>query len=65
VTTLAGGIVGIVGVGLQVSLAVQVNEFMRWGSLMLGGVLLIVGASLAERYKGRISSWFRPATDDQ
>jgi len=65
VTTIAGGIVGLVGVGLQVSLAIQVSEFMRWGSLMLGGVLLILGASLAERYKGRLSAWFRPATEGE
>jgi hypothetical protein len=63
VTAIAGGIVGFIGVGLQVSLAIQVSEFMRWGSLMLGGVLLIVGASLAERYKGRLSAWFRPAAE--
>jgi hypothetical protein len=65
VTTIAGGIVGVVGVGLQVSLAIQVSEFMRWGSLMLGGVLLIVGASLAERYKGRLSAWFRPEAESE
>ena len=63
VYTLAGAIVGLVGVGLQVSLAIQVNEFARWGSLMVGGVALIVGASLAERNKGRLAAWFRPAAD--
>jgi len=63
VYTLAGAAVGIVGVGLQVSLAVQADDFVRWGSLMLGGVLLIVGASLADRYKGRLSTWFRPSAD--
>jgi hypothetical protein len=61
--TVAGAVVGLVGVGLQVSLAVQVNEFMRWGSLTVGGVLLIVGASFAERYKGRLTEWFRPASE--
>jgi hypothetical protein len=50
----------LVGVGLQVSLAVQANEFMRWGTLAIGGVLLIVGASFVERNKGRLTTWFRP-----
>src|SRR6185295_10784525 len=61
--TLAGAVVGVVGVGLQVSLAVEVNEFMRWGSLTAGGLLLIVGASLADRHKGRLTAWFRPSAE--
>lgn len=65
VTAIAGGLVGIVGVGLQVSLAVQVNEFARWGSLMLGGIVLILGASLGERYKARLAAWFRPAREGE
>jgi hypothetical protein len=55
----AGGLVGIIGVGLQVALAVRENEFMRWGSLLIGGIALVVGASLADRHKGRLSEWFR------
>jgi hypothetical protein len=57
--TAAGALVGLVGVGLQVSFAVKESEVMRWGSLLVGGILLIVGASLAERHKGRLSAWFR------
>ena len=64
VYTLAGAIVGLVGVGLQVSLAVQVNDFVRWGSLLAFGIVLILGASLAERNKGRLTEWFRPATQE-
>lgn len=55
----AGGLVGIIGVGLQVALAVRENEFMRWGSLLIGGIALVVGASLADRHKGQLSEWFR------
>ena len=64
VATLGGALVGVVGVGLQVSLAVQANEFARWGSLLVGGIVLILGASLAERNKGRLTAWFRPAAEE-
>jgi hypothetical protein len=61
--SVAGALVGVVGVCLQVSLATQASDFVRWGSLLVGGVVLIVGASLAERHKGRVSVWFRGASD--
>ncbi len=40
---------------MQVWLAVHADNFLRWASLSVVGVLLIVGAAYVERHRARVA----------
>ena len=54
--------VALGGLGLQVWLAVHGDSLLRWGSLTVVGILLIVGAAFVERHRARIALLWRGAT---
>jgi hypothetical protein len=54
----AGGAVGLVGLVLEVVLAARADHVVRWASLSLIGVLLIVGSSYVERHKDALARYF-------
>jgi hypothetical protein len=58
--TLAGAVVALFGLGAQVLLAVRADDLLRWGSLTLVGLLLILFASYVERNKARLGRAFQP-----
>jgi hypothetical protein len=52
---LIGSSVALYGLGVQVWLAVHADNLLRWASLSLVGVLLIVGAAYVERHRARVA----------
>jgi hypothetical protein len=53
--TLAGAIVALFGLGAEVWLAVHADDVLRWVSLSVLGVLLIVGSAYVERHRARVA----------
>lgn len=52
---VAGALVALWGLGLQVWLAVHADNLLRWVSLTVVGILLIVGSAYIERNRGRLA----------
>ena len=52
---VGGALVALWGIGLQVWLAVHVDNLLRWLSLTAVGILLIVGSAYIERNRGRLA----------
>jgi hypothetical protein len=71
--TVTGAGVALFGLGVQVWLAVNHDNVLRWISLSVVGVLLIVGSAYVERNRGRVLRWWnesaakrlRAAEDEQ
>ncbi len=62
VRTLAGAVVALFGLGAEVWLAVHADDVLRWASLSVLGVLLIVGSAYVERHRARVARlWERLA----
>jgi hypothetical protein len=60
--TVSGSLVALFGLGIQVWLAVQHDNLLRWASLSAVGVLLIVGSAYVERHRGRIARFWEEAS---
>lgn len=60
--TLSGSVVALFGLVVQVWLATQADNVLRWASLSVVGVLLIVGSAYVERHRGRITRFWEQAT---
>jgi hypothetical protein len=60
--TVSGSLVALFGLGVQVWLAVQHDNLLRWASLSAVGVLLIVGSAYVERHRGRITRFWEDAS---
>jgi hypothetical protein len=58
---IAGTVVAVAGVAVEVWLAVHQDDLLRWASLSAVGVLLIVGSAYIERNRGRVSAWWERA----
>ena len=52
--TVAGSLVALFGLVVQVWLATHADNVLRWASLSLVGVLLIVGSAYVERNRARL-----------
>jgi hypothetical protein len=61
--TIAGSAVAMVGLGVQLWTAVQANDLLRWVSLTVAGVLLIVGAAFVERHRLQLARHFAAEGD--
>jgi hypothetical protein len=61
VRTLMGSGVALFGLGVQVWLAVHHDNVLRWASLSVAGVLLIVGSAYLERHRGRLLRYWDAA----
>lgn len=59
--TLSGSLVALYGIGVQVWLATHADSVLRWASLSVVGVLLIVGSAYMERNRGRIARFWEEA----
>jgi hypothetical protein len=61
VRTVAGTLVALFGLVAQVWLATHEGSVLRWASLSVVGVLLIVGSAYVERNRGRIAAFWEAA----
>jgi len=61
VRTVCGALVALWGLGLQVWLAVHADNLLRWASLTIVGILLIVGSAYVERHRARIARFWAEA----
>lgn len=52
---VAGALVALWGLGLQVWLAVHADNLLRWASLTVIGILLIIGSAYIERNRERLA----------
>jgi len=59
--TISGSLVAVYGLGVQVYLATHADDVLRWASLSVVGVLLIVGSAYVERNRGRIARFWQEA----
>jgi hypothetical protein len=58
--TVAGALVALFGLGAEVWLAVHADDILRWASLSVMGVVLIVGSAYVERHRARLAQlWER------
>jgi hypothetical protein len=55
---VTGALVAVWGLGLQVWLAVHADNLLRWVSLTVVGILLIVGSAYIERHRGRLARFW-------
>lgn len=60
--TVAGSVVALFGLVVQVWLATHADNVLRWASLSAVGVLLIVGSAYVERNRARIGRLWQAAT---
>ncbi len=58
---IAGALVAVVGLGMQLWLAVHADDLLRWLSLTIAGIVLIVGASYVERHRTQIARYLEEA----
>jgi len=56
---VGGALVALWGIGLQVWLAVHVDNLLRWLSLTAVGILLIVGSAYIERNRARLTRFWQ------
>jgi hypothetical protein len=61
VRTIAGSLVALSGLLLQVWLATHTDNVLRWAGLSVVGVLLIVGSAYVERNRARIARFWEEA----
>lgn len=61
VRTIAGSVVAVCGLLLQVWLATHTDNVLRWVGLSVVGVLLIVGSAYVERNRARIARFWEAA----
>lgn len=61
VRTIAGAGVALFGLGVQVWLAVNHDNLLRWASLSVVGVLLIIGSAYVERNRAHLLRWWENA----
>jgi hypothetical protein len=61
VRTLSGSLVALFGLGVQVWLATHADNVLRWASLSIVGVLLIVGSAYVERNRAKIARFWEEA----
>jgi hypothetical protein len=61
VRTVAGACVALFGLAVQVWLAVNHDNLLRWISLSVVGVLLIVGSAYVERNRASVLRWWQNA----
>jgi len=61
VRTIAGSLVALFGLVVQVWLATHADNVLRWAGLCAVGVLLIVGSAYVERNRGRIARFWEQA----
>jgi hypothetical protein len=59
--TVSGSLVALFGLVVQVWLATHADSVLRWASLSVVGVLLIVGSAYVERHRGRIARFWEEA----
>jgi hypothetical protein len=59
--TISGSLVALFGLGVEVWLAVQHDNLLRWASLSVVGVLLIIGSAYVERNRARIVRFWEEA----
>jgi len=59
--TISGSLVAVYGLGVQVWLATHADDVLRWASLSVVGVLLIVGSAYVERNRARITRFWEQA----
>jgi hypothetical protein len=62
VRTIAGSLVAVCGLLLQVWLATHTDNVLRWVGLSVVGVLLIVGSAFVERNRARIARFWEEAS---
>jgi hypothetical protein len=55
---VVGALVALFGLGSQIWLAVQSEHLLRWASLSVVGILLIVGSAYLERNRAELVQWF-------
>jgi hypothetical protein len=60
--TVAGSLVALFGLAVQVWLAVQHDNLLRWASLSVVGVLLIVGSAYVERNRSKLLRFWQEAS---
>ncbi|HEY6560391.1 MAG TPA: hypothetical protein VI072_24070 [Polyangiaceae bacterium] len=59
VRTASGALVALLGLAVQVWLAVHHDNVLRWVSLSAVGILLIVGSAYVERNRGRVARFWQ------
>lgn len=59
---VAGGLVALFGIGAEVWLAVRADHVLRWLSLSVVGMLLIVGSAYLERNRAQVAALFERLT---
>ena len=59
--TVSGTLVALLGLVVQVWLATRADNVLRWASLSVVGVLLIIGSAYVERNRGRIARFWADA----
>jgi hypothetical protein len=63
VPLVGGALVALFGLVTQVWLAVHADNLLRWASLSVAGILLIVGSAYLERNRTRLAqAWARLST---
>ena len=60
--TAAGSAVALFGLVVQGWMATHADNVLRWASLSVVGVLLIVGSAYVERNRGRIVRFWEAAS---
>jgi len=63
--TVAGSLVALLGLLLQVWLATHTDNVLRWVGLSVVGVLLIVGSAYVERNRGRLARFWEGAAPER
>ena len=61
VRTASGSLVALLGLCVQVWLATHHDNVLRWASLSVVGMLLIVGSAYVERNRGRVARFWEQA----
>lgn len=59
--TVSGSLVAVLGLIVQVWLATRADNVLRWASLSIVGVLLIIGSAYVERHRARIARFWESA----
>jgi len=59
--TISGSLVAVYGLGVQVWLATHADNVLRWASLSVVGVLLIVGSAYVDRNRAKLARLWEQA----
>jgi len=57
--TVSGALVALFGLGVQVWLAIHADNLLRWASLSLLGIGLIVGSAYLEQNRAKVARWWQ------